>query len=46
MCDAALFERHADPLDGRRIFIGLSPGASNAMLTYLGTAKRAGWLAV
>jgi hypothetical protein len=40
MCDAKLFERHADPLDGRRIFIGLSPGASKAMLTYLGTVKR------
>lgn len=46
MCDAALFERHADPLDGRRIFIGLSSGASNAMLTYLGAAKRAGWLVI
>ncbi len=41
MCDAKLFERHADPLDGRRIFIGLSPGASQAMLTYLGAVKRA-----
>ncbi|MEK6638009.1 MAG: MarR family winged helix-turn-helix transcriptional regulator [Pseudomonadota bacterium] len=41
MCDAKLFERHADPLDGRRIFIGLSTGASNAMLAYLGVAKRA-----
>lgn len=42
MCDAKLFERHADPLDGRRIFIGLSAGASNAMLAYLGAVKRAG----
>jgi hypothetical protein len=42
MCDAKLFERHADPLDGRRIFIGLSPGASKAMLTYLGAVKSAG----
>lgn len=40
MCDAKLFERHADPLDGRRIFIGLSPGASKAMLSYLGEVKR------
>jgi hypothetical protein len=46
MCDAKLFERHADPLDGRRIFIGLSEGASRAMLTYLGAAKRAGGLTV
>lgn len=42
MCDAKLFERHADPLDGRRIFIGLSAGASTAMLAYLGAVKRAG----
>jgi hypothetical protein len=42
MCDAKLFERHADPLDGRRIFIGLSPGASKAMLTYLGAVKTSG----
>lgn len=46
MCDAKLFERHADPLDGRRIFIGLSPGASNAMLAYLGAVKRAGGLTI
>ena len=42
MCDAKLFERHADPLDGRRIFIGLSASASTAMLAYLGAVKRAG----
>lgn len=46
MCDAGLFERHADPLDGRRIFIGLSPGASQAMLAYLGAVKRAGGLTI
>jgi hypothetical protein len=46
MCDAGLFDRHADPLDGRRIFIGLSDGASQAMLTYLGAAKRAGGLTI
>jgi hypothetical protein len=44
MCDHTLFERHADPLDGRRIFIGLSPIAASAMLNYLGAAKRAGGL--
>jgi hypothetical protein len=46
MCDAKLFERHADPLDGRRIFIGLSSGASQAMQAYLGAAKRAGGLTI
>lgn len=46
MCDAKLFERHSDPLDGRRIFIGLSPGAASAMLTYLSAAKRMGNLAI
>jgi hypothetical protein len=46
MCDAKLFERHADPLDGRRIFIGLSSGASQAMQAYLGAAKRASSLSV
>jgi hypothetical protein len=42
MCDNGLFERHADPLDGRRIFIGLSQGAANAMTAYLNEAKRVG----
>jgi hypothetical protein len=46
MCDAKLFERHADPLDGRRIFIGLSQGASQAMLAYLGAVKRAGGMTI
>jgi hypothetical protein len=46
MCDAKLFERHADPLDGRRIFIGLSHGASQAMQAYLGAVKRAGSLSL
>jgi hypothetical protein len=46
MCDAKLLERHSDPLDGRRIFIGLSPGTANAMLAYLGAAKRMGGLAI
>jgi hypothetical protein len=46
MCDAKLLERHSDPLDGRRIFIGLSAGAANAMLTYLGAAKKVAGLPV
>ena len=44
MCDQNLFERHADPLDGRRIFIGLSPAAANAMTAYIAAAKRIGGL--
>ena len=46
MCDHGLFDRHADPLDGRRIFIGLSPAAAKAMATYLSAAKRMGGLTV
>jgi DNA-binding MarR family transcriptional regulator len=46
MCDHGLFDRHADPLDGRRIFIALSPGAAKAMTGYLSAAKRMGGLTV
>lgn len=46
MCDHGLFERHADPLDGRRIFIALSIPTANAMLAYLTDAKRAGGLRI
>lgn len=34
MTDTGLFERHADPRDGRRIFIGLAPSAAQAMERY------------
>lgn len=34
MTDAGLFKRRADPHDGRRIFIELSAGASDAMRRY------------
>lgn len=34
MTDTGLFERHADPRDGRRIFIGLSDKAAQAMERY------------
>lgn len=34
MTDAGLFLREADPLDGRRIFIGLAEGAFDAMARY------------
>lgn len=36
MTDVGLFNRRADPHDGRRIFVELSPGASNAMRRYFG----------
>jgi DNA-binding MarR family transcriptional regulator len=34
MTDTGLFERQADPRDGRRIFIGLAPQAAQAMERY------------
>ena len=34
MTDTGLFERHADPRDGRRIFIGLSAKTAQAMERY------------
>lgn len=46
MADHGLFERQADPLDGRRIFIQLSQTAMAAMLRYLAAAKQAGGLVV
>ncbi len=36
MTDAGLFKRRADPHDGRRVFVELSPGASEAMRRYFG----------
>ena len=36
MTDAGLFVRRADPHDGRRVFVELSPGASEAMRRYFG----------
>ncbi len=46
MTDSGLFEREADPLDGRRIFIGLSESAVKAMTAYFSEAKRAGGIIV
>ncbi len=34
MTDSGLFVRRADPHDGRRVFVELSPGASAAMRAY------------
>ena len=36
MTDAGLFLRRADPHDGRRVFVELSPGASEGMRRYFG----------
>jgi DNA-binding MarR family transcriptional regulator len=46
MTDHHLFERHADPTDGRRIFIRLSDGAANNMARYFTAAHRLGGLNV
>ena len=43
MTDSGLFVRRADPHDGRRVFVELSPGASAAMRGYFAEhAKAAG----
>jgi len=36
MTDAGLFNRRADPHDGRRVFVELSPAASESMRRYFG----------
>ncbi|WP_294121787.1 MarR family winged helix-turn-helix transcriptional regulator [Sphingomonas sp.] len=41
MTDAGLFKRRADPHDGRRVFVELSPGASDAMHRYFGEVGKA-----
>ncbi len=40
MTDLGLFKRRADPHDGRRIFVELSAGASQAMRRYFGEVGR------
>ncbi|MCL6698061.1 MarR family winged helix-turn-helix transcriptional regulator [Sphingomonas sp. NSE70-1] len=40
MTDLGLFNRRADPHDGRRIFVELSAGASQAMRRYFGEVGR------
>jgi len=42
MHDAGLFERHADPIDRRRAYIGLSAKAVGAMQGYVTAMRRAG----
>jgi DNA-binding MarR family transcriptional regulator len=46
MTDHALFERCADPDDGRRIFIQLSDRAMQGMARYFEAAKKAGGLVI
>ena len=41
MTDAGLFVRRADPHDGRRVFVELSPGASTALRGYFGELSKA-----
>lgn len=41
MTDNGLFEREADPTDGRRIYIRLSDAAAHGMARYFAAAKRA-----
>ena len=41
MTDAGLFLRRADPHDGRRVFVELSPGASEGMRRYFGELSAA-----
>jgi len=40
LTDRGLFARKADPQDGRRIYIGLSDAAANAMANYLTAVQR------
>lgn len=40
LTELGIFVRVADPTDGRRIFIELSDAAANAVLNFLGEAKR------
>jgi DNA-binding MarR family transcriptional regulator len=46
MTDHGLFERCADPDDGRRIFIRLSDGATQSMARYFEAAKKHGGLVI
>ena len=41
MADAGLFVRRADPHDGRRVFVELSPGASAALRAYFDELSKA-----
>ena len=41
MTDSGLFVRRADPHDGRRVFVELSPGASAAMRAYFADLAKA-----
>jgi hypothetical protein len=45
MSDQGIFVRSADPMDGRRVFIGLSDRVARAMNAYFSAVKEAGLLA-
>ncbi|MFC3440606.1 MarR family transcriptional regulator [Sphingobium rhizovicinum] len=40
LCDKGLLERHADPQDGRRIFIHLAQEATDALLRWFDASRR------
>jgi hypothetical protein len=46
LTDKGLFVRQADPQDGRRVYIGLSDEAAQAMGRYLAAVQRSGGLAL
>ena len=46
MTDHGLFVRHADPMDGRRIFIGLSAASTRSMADFLTAMRRFEGLAI
>lgn len=46
MTDTGLLERHADPMDGRRIFIRLTDASADAMSRYFAAARRMGGLTI
>ncbi len=46
MTDAQLLERHADPMDGRRIFIRLTEDAATALGRFFAAARRQGGMLI
>jgi hypothetical protein len=46
MTDGGIFQRMADPRDGRRVFIELSQAAADGMTAYLASVRRSGALAI
>jgi len=46
MTDAGIFQRIADPRDGRRVFIELAQAAADGMTAYLASVRRSGAIAI